>query len=388
MEDFQSNRINILVIEDDPDDEKRIRDALQLNLYTSNKLIAVDSLERAAEAFVGIDIDVILLDLSLPDCHGLDVITGIRKNVKNASIVVLTEFGDIDSALRALQLGAQGYLVKGQYAYDMLTRSIQYACERHNLLRDLEDARFTLAEKVEERTRQLEFANKELESFNYSVSHDLRSPLRVISYMSGELKAEFADKMDASALELVDRIVMASEKMSHLIEDLLQLSRLTQRVLKSEKVDISRMAVDFISELSSSDISREVSTAIEPNLITNGDSNLLRIAIENLLCNAWKFTSKAELPTISIGKVNDSSTPVYYVKDNGVGFDMKYADKLFAPFQRLHSDTDFPGTGIGLATVQRIIYRHDGQIWAHSKPGQGATFYFTIKAAKPTDFTV
>jgi two-component system sensor histidine kinase/response regulator len=386
MEDFQSKRINILVIEDDPDDEKRIRDALQLNLYTSNKLIAVDSLERAVEAVCGVDIDVILLDLSLPDCNGLDVITEIRKIIRNAPIVVLTEYGDIDSALRALQLGAQDYLVKGQYAYDMLTRSIQYARERHNLLRDLEEVRFKLSERVEERTRQLELANKELESFNYSVSHDLRSPLRVISYMSGELKAEFSDKMDASALELVDRIVAASDKMSHLIEDLLQLSRLTQRVMKSEKVDISRISVDFISELSTSDINREVSTAVEPNIIASGDSNLLRIAMENLLRNAWKFTRKTPKPSISIGKLNCSNTPVYYVKDNGVGFDMKYADKLFAPFQRLHSDSDFPGTGIGLATVQRIIYRHDGQIWAQSAPGQGTTFYFTIQAAKPADF--
>ncbi len=388
MEDFQSKRINILVIEDDPDDEKRIRDALQLNLYTSNKLIAVDSLEHATEAVRDINIDVVLLDLSLPDCQGLDVITEIKKVIKNAPIVVLTEYGDLESALHALQLGAQDYLVKGQYAYDMLTRSIQYARERHRLLSDLEDIRNKLAEKVEERTRKLELANKELESFNYSVSHDLRSPLRVISYMSGELKTEFADKMDESAMELVNRIVAASDKMAHLIEDLLQLSRLTQRVIKSEKVDISRIAVEFISELSSSDIEREVTTAIEPNLSTCGDNNLLRIVIENLLRNAWKFTKKTPKPSITIGKIDYSNTPVYYIKDNGVGFDMKYADKLFAPFQRLHSEADFPGTGIGLATVQRIIYRHDGQIWAESAPGKGATFYFTIQAAKPTGFTV
>ena len=241
---------------------------------------------------------------------------------------------------------------------------------------------------MEERTRQLELANKELESFNYSVSHDLRSPLRVIAYMSGELKADFADKMDSSAMELVDRIVSASDKMSHLIEDLLQLSRLTQRTLKSEKVDISRIAVDFMSELSLSDTNRNVSTLIENDLTVSGDSNLLRIAIENLLRNAWKFTRKAPQPVISIGKLNYDNVPVYFVKDNGVGFDMKYADKLFAPFQRLHSEAEFPGTGIGLATVQRIIYRHDGQIWAHSSPEQGATFYFTIQASKPADFTV
>jgi PAS domain S-box-containing protein len=235
---------------------------------------------------------------------------------------------------------------------------------------------------LSERTIQLEAANRELECFSYSVSHDLQAPLRVINGFSQIIRERYSDQLDQKGRHYLDRIHANSEHMGELIEDLLKLSRITRSQIKRTKVNLSAIAKDIATELSSSQTERIVEFAIAPNLIANGDERLLKIVINNLLNNAWKYTSKHPKARIEFGatvsKINRKNKLVYFVKDNGAGFDMAYADKLFGAFQRLHSEADFPGTGIGLATVKRIIHKHGGRVWAEGNLARGATFYFTL----------
>jgi signal transduction histidine kinase len=225
---------------------------------------------------------------------------------------------------------------------------------------------------------ELEAANKELEAFSYSVSHDLRTPLRSLEGFSSALLEGYNDKLDEKGQHYLERLRAASVLMGQLIDDILKLSRITRAEFRKETVDISQLAETVVTELRSVDPERQVEVMIKPNLVTRGDPRLLLIALQNLIGNAWKFTSKVPSAKIEIGDTNHEGTPAYFIRDNGAGFDMTYADKLFQPFQRLHKATDYPGTGIGLATVQRIIRRHGGKIWAESTEGRGTTFYFTL----------
>jgi len=235
-----------------------------------------------------------------------------------------------------------------------------------------------LEERVRERTAQYEAANRELESFAYSVSHDLRAPLRAMDGFSGALLEEYQEQLDDQAHHYLRRIREASQRMGQLIEDLLNLSRVTRREMNRRPVDLSQMAREIAAELHSQHPSRRVECEVMPDLMVEADPNLMKIALENLLSNAFKFTAQREEARIEVGVVEKDGEKVYYVRDNGVGFDMTYAGKLFTPFQRLHSLQDFPGTGVGLATVQRIIRRHGGRIWPEAERGVGATFYFTL----------
>ena len=232
---------------------------------------------------------------------------------------------------------------------------------------------------LSERTAQLEAANRELESFSYSVSHDLQAPLRVINGFSQVLWEQYADKLDEKGQHYLKRIRANSERMSELIDALLQLSRVARSQMQSVPVDLSAIATDIVEELKTNEREREVEIKITPRLRTKGDSRLLRIVLNNLLNNAWKYTSKQKLAKIEFATIPHSKgKQVFFVRDNGAGFASSYKDKLFIPFQRLHLEKEFPGMGIGLATVQRIIYRHGGRVWAEGKPNQGATFYFSL----------
>ncbi|MCE8429083.1 MAG: PAS domain S-box protein [Candidatus Methanoperedens sp.] len=235
-----------------------------------------------------------------------------------------------------------------------------------------------LERRITERTRQLEAANKELEAFSYSVSHDLRAPLRSIDGFSQALLEDYGGVLDAQAKDYLTRVRSASQRMSQLIDDMLVLSRVTRREMKRSAVDLSALANMIAAELLKAQPQRRVEFNISPGLVVNGDAELLRAMLENLLGNAWKFTSTRQSATIEFGVKDLDGKPSYFVRDNGVGFDMAYASKLFQAFQRLHLQTDFPGTGIGLATVKRIINRHGGRIWAESEAGKGATFYFNL----------
>jgi PAS domain S-box-containing protein len=232
--------------------------------------------------------------------------------------------------------------------------------------------------RVVERTAQLEAANKELDSFNYSIAHDLRSPLRGIDAFSVLLVENHTANLGPEALECLNRIRAGVERMRQLIDDLLRLSRVAQCDYRPQKVDLTEIATRISAELQATSKNRQAEFLVQGGITIEGDSSLLRIALENLLSNAWKFTSKTGAPKIEFGSTVEQGKQVCYVRDNGVGFDMKYADKLFGVFQRLHSGKEFEGTGVGLAIVERIIHRHGGHIWAESLPGKGATFYFTV----------
>jgi len=236
-----------------------------------------------------------------------------------------------------------------------------------------------LEQRVIERTAELEVANKELEAFSYSVSHDLRSPLRSIDGFGQALLEDCASRLDDQGRHYLNRIRSSTQHMGQLIDDLLKLSRATRTEIRREPVDLTQLAQSVITGLEIVEPDRKVECRVQASMVVNGDPRLLRIVLENLIGNAWKFTSRTAQARIDMASFPDGAdNRAYYVRDNGAGFDMAYVDKLFGVFQRLHTPAEFPGTGIGLATVQRIIHRHGGRAWAESEGGKGASFYFTL----------
>jgi PAS domain S-box-containing protein len=242
----------------------------------------------------------------------------------------------------------------------------------------LEALNRSLERRVAERTDALEAANAELEAFSYSVSHDLRAPLRALDGFSLALLEDYGDRLDGDAEDYLTRIRGASQRMARLIDDLLMLSRVTRREMTREQVDLSALAREIVAELAAADAHRQVHATVAGNMVATGDPDLLGIALRNLLGNAWKFTARTEAAEVEVGVEEKAGEKTYYVRDNGAGFDQQYADKLFVPFQRLHGEREFPGTGIGLATVQRIVRRHGGRVWVEGATGRGATVRFTL----------
>jgi PAS domain S-box-containing protein len=245
------------------------------------------------------------------------------------------------------------------------------------ILRDV-TARREADDALKRYAAQLEVANSELDAFSYSVSHDLRAPLRSIDGFSAALLEDCADRLGETARDHLGRVRRASQRMAGLIDDLLALSRVTRATLTRERVDLSTLARQICSELRQRDPTRDAEFLIPTDIVSEGDPHLLRIALENLLGNAWKYTARTPQAVIQFGAAENNGSHSYFVRDNGAGFDMRYAEKLFGAFQRLHSAGEFEGTGIGLATVQRIIHRHGGRVWAEGAVGHGATFYFTL----------
>jgi PAS domain S-box-containing protein len=244
----------------------------------------------------------------------------------------------------------------------------------------LRDLTAQLESRVRERTAELETANRELEAFSYSVSHDLRAPLRAIDGFSRVLLEDHAGRLDAEAQSYLERIRKAVQRMGALIDDMLQLARVTRAEIHETTVDLSRIAEETVAELRAASPGRHVEFVAARGLRARGDPRLLHVVLANLVGNAWKFTARTPQPRIEFGALRQDGLDTYYVRDNGAGFEMQYAGKLFGAFQRLHSDREFAGTGIGLATVARIVHRHHGRVWAEGSPGAGATFYFTLRA--------
>lgn len=237
-----------------------------------------------------------------------------------------------------------------------------------------------LEHRVTARTLQLESANRELESFAYAVSHDLRAPLRSMSGFSQIVIENAPTGLDEKNRDYLARIREASLKMSALIDDLLNLSRINRSEMTLRPTDLSQIAVEAAATIRERYPGRNVDIEIAPGMTVEGDTRLLRIAMDNLLDNAWKYTANVEHARITMGSQRGNGETIFFVRDNGIGFDMAYSGKLFGPFQRLHADSRFPGTGIGLVTVQRIVARHGGRIWAEAQPDHGATFFFTLES--------
>ncbi|MES9862518.1 MAG: ATP-binding protein [Candidatus Thiodiazotropha sp. 4PDIV1] len=242
----------------------------------------------------------------------------------------------------------------------------------------LDEYNRSLEKKVEERTVELERSNKELEAFNYSVSHDLRAPLRSIEGFSQVLSEDYQDSIDETGHDYLRRVRSAATRMGNLIDDMLRLSRLGRQEMEISIVDLSELANSSLEKLKEDGSERKIHCQVEPGLKARGDHNLLAIALDNLIGNAWKYTSHCEHAEIIIGKTENKGKACFYIQDNGAGFDMRYTDKLFGAFQRLHKSSEFEGSGIGLATVARIIHRHGGSVWAESEVDKGATFFFEL----------
>ena len=295
---------------------------------------------------------------------------GVFTNLENANIhkdghiVILSTSG---SPL----LDAKGNLMGYRGADTDITQRKQGEEEIKRINAELE-------QRVHERTFQLETINKELESFSYSVSHDLRSPLRSIDGFSNLLLKNYSNLLDDQGKDYFQRVMKASRRMGLLIDDLMKLSRFTRIEMKRGITNLSSIAESIVEEFKSADPERQINIFIQPGMIANVDSDLIQNALQNLFDNAWKYSKNKADAKIEFGAMEKDGNTVYYVRDNGAGFDMKYVDKLFSAFQRLHSDDEFEGTGIGLATVNRIIHRHGGTIWAEGAVNSGATFYFTL----------
>jgi light-regulated signal transduction histidine kinase (bacteriophytochrome) len=283
-----------------------------------------------------------------------------------------------DGSIVHVEVSSHALLYAGRRARMTLAHDIT---QRRLAQEALQQMNETLERRVEERTRELAISNRELESFAYSVSHDLRAPLQVIDGFSRALISRYGQALDAQARHFFERIRENTRQMGELIDDLLSLARVTRSEIRAERVELTSRCGEIVERLRQRDPQRQVDVEIDQEINCSGDPKLLSIVLENLIENAWKFTGRTPTARIRIGRrTRKDGENVIYVADNGAGFDMAYSSKLFNPFQRLHAASEFEGTGIGLATVHRIVTRHGGRVWAESSPGQGATFHFTLNA--------
>jgi len=359
-----ARRARILLVDDNAD----MRDYVSRLLADKYEVIA------AADGLAALSLaqedppDLILGDVMMPRLDGLGMVRELRRHARTRTVpvILLSARARQESAVEGLQAGADDYIAKPFSAKELLAR-----VQTH-----LDNARVR-----GEWAKALEQANKELEAFSYSVSHDLRAPLRHIDWFSKTVIEKHGEDLGEDGRRSMERIRAGSQRMSGLIDDLLELSRITTGPLRKRAIDISELARNMTAELQEKEPWRAVAFAIAPGLTARGDVRLFSIALSNLLDNAWKFSAKQEESQIVIGQLNHENETTFFVKDNGAGFDMGNAVRLFVPFRRLHPASEFEGTGIGLATVQRIIARHGGRIWAESAAGKGATFFFTLGSA-------
>src|SRR6476661_8953453 len=382
-----SDRVNILLVDDKPANLVALEAMLQ---GLGQNLILANSGREALKWLLTHEFAVVLLDVKMPEMDGFETATLIRERDKSrhTPIIFLTAADKSQTqAVRGYAVGAVDYLVKPivpEFVRSKVAVFVELAKKNELLRRQTEllqaseqEAREMAAEQAE-LVRDLEHKNRELESFSYAVSHDLRAPLRRIESFSRAVQDSHADRLDEAGRHYLERVREASQQMSQLIDDVLYLARVTRAEMREQEVDLSGLVSLLLDRMREADTDRAIAVKVRPGVTVLGDGQLLRIAMQNLLENAWKFTGRTTPPRIEFGLTNVAGEPTYFVRDNGAGFDMAYADRLFGPFQRLHLQSEFPGTGIGLATVQRIIHRHGGRVWAEGMPGQGATFHFTL----------
>ena len=317
--------------------------------------------------------DLMLTDLQMPGMDGIAMLKEARSRDEDLMVIVMTGHGTIDIAVEAMKAGAVDFILK-----PFKLKEIIPLIERALSLRRLRLENAELQRRVEDRTMALEAANKELEAFSHSVSHDLRAPLRHISGFAAMLMAKFSADLPAEAQRHLGVIMEGAQNMSRLIDDLLTFSRTNRQPLAVQPVDMAAMAANVIEGLRSAYPGRDIETKVDSIPPCKGDPSLLRQVWINILGNAFKFTGGREHALIEIGYSRESGENLYFVRDNGAGFDMRQSDRLFSVFQRLHQAEEFEGTGVGLSIVQRIILRHGGRIWAQAAVGEGATFQFVL----------
>jgi two-component system sensor histidine kinase/response regulator len=367
-----SQRDPCVLMVDDVDANLVVLDALLAPLPC--RRIAASNGNEALRQLLKNEFAVVLLDVQMPEMDGYEVARLARDNPATREIPIIfvtAMYPTEESAMR-------GY---GTGAFDFLFKPINSGILRAKVkvFLDLFLSRRRLREEIAAHKETL----RELESFSYSVSHDLRAPLRPLDGFSQILLASYGDKLDDQGRHYLQRIRAGAQRMDQLINDLLELSRISKKPSVRADVDLSAMVSAVFDELRAGDGGRHVDVVVQPDVRAECDPGLLRIVFENLARNAWKFTHKRPQARIEFGRSIEGSATVYFVRDDGVGFDPSFGHKLFRPFQRLHKATDFEGTGIGLAIVDRIITRHDGQIWAESALDHGATFSFTLGSPGP-----
>jgi signal transduction histidine kinase len=338
--------------------------------------------EEAIDLLAVQDVDCILLDRQMPGLSGAETCKRIKAvpGVRDIPLMMLTADDGRDALIDSLAAGADDFISKSS-GLEILKARVKAQIRRKQFEDEHRHAREQLvrgelAEELALSNASLAAANQELEAFSYSVSHDLRAPLRAIGAFTQELVEHLDDtaRHDDTTRDCTRRVLAASSRMTDLIDALLEIARIGRAPLAVNRVDLSAIATTLVDDLRSRDPERRVDVVIAPDLTAKADARLVRALLDNLLGNAWKFTAKSAHPRIELGRTDAA----FFVRDNGAGFDMSYAQRLFAPFQRLHPESAFPGTGIGLATVKRVVDRHGGQIWVEAEVDHGATFRFTL----------
>lgn len=390
--------LRILLVEDNPGDEELLRGALIDAGVRDFVMTWVQSLAEAHAQLAVQVFDGILLDLVLPDGKGLDALAQVLNDEGPAAlaardgadmarsrpaVVVLTGHDDSDLGVQCVARGAQDFLVKGSADGALISRSLYHAIERQRSEAVIRSLNSQLEQRVAERTQQLAIANEQLEAFVYSASHDLKQPLRSVEGLISVLQADFGESLDADGQALLSRAQRSIQRMDTLIDALLKLSVVGRQSLSRQSFDLARLTRRIFQDLLELQPHRIVTLNCPETLTVFADPALLEPVMQNLIANALKFTSRAEDPHVELGVRLEAVGPTYFVRDNGVGFDMRFVDKLFRAFQRLHGQDDFAGTGVGLATVARAVRMHGGEVHAESEPGRGACFSFTLAAVRP-----
>jgi DNA-binding response OmpR family regulator len=387
----------ILTVDDSETYLQELADALRKDGY---EIVLARSGEQALELLAVQPVDCILLDLIMPGIGGEEACRRIKAVpvMRDIPIVMLTALEDREAMIKGLSAGADDYIAKSSDFEVLRARVLaqirrkQFEDEtrliREQLLRmelDASEARAAkeMAEARAALVQELEWKNQELEAFSYSVAHDLRAPLRGIDGFSLALLEDYADRLDEEGKKYLHYVRESAQQMGQLIDDLLKLSRVTRSEFQKKRVDLTAIARAVMTRLDKEHPGRRVDLVVAEGLVEQGDERLLTVVFENLLGNAWKFTGKRSKARIEVGALEQDGHRAYFVRDNGAGFDVAYASKLFGVFQRLHSTREFEGTGIGLATVQRVIHRHGGRVWAEGEVDRGAAFYFTLDGSSP-----
>jgi len=361
------------------DDNSDMREYLVRLLAPRWIVDAVEDGQAALESALEQPPDLVLSDVMMPRMDGVALLRALRTDprTRTVPVVLLSARAGEEAVIAGLETGADDYLVKPFSARELISRVAMHL-ELARVRRAATDVANELAETRAALLKDVERKNQELEAFNYSVSHDLRAPLRAIDGFSKVLLEDHADQLDAEGQRSLQRVRAATQRMGELIDDLLELSRVERADLRRERVNLSGLGRGVGELLAKSEPGRKVAFMVNEGLVADADPRLVEIILENLLGNAWKFTTKTSDPQIALGSIVKDGQTTFYVKDNGAGFDEAYAERLFAPFQRLHSEGEFPGTGIGLATVRRVVERHGGRVWAQGEIDRGAVVYWTL----------